>query len=135
LPGDNIALLKQGFEALNSGDEARILAFAHPDFETVVPPSLSAEPDTYRGHEGIRRYFELFDETMYDVHFHGERYWEAGDSVVAIVRLTARGKTTGIPVEQVIAQVWTLRDGRALRAQTFPELSEALQAAGLSPEA
>ena len=40
---DNISLLREGFEALNSGDEERILAFAHPDFETVVPPELSAE--------------------------------------------------------------------------------------------
>jgi len=28
----------------------------HPDFVGVVPPELSAEPDTYRGHAGIRRY-------------------------------------------------------------------------------
>ena len=134
MPNENIELLRRGFEALSSGDEARILAWADPEFETIVPPSLSAEPDTYRGHDGIRRYFELFDETMYDVHFEGERFWEAGDSVVAVVRLTARGKTTRIPVEQVIAQVWTIRDGRALRAQTFPELSEALAAVGLSAE-
>jgi ketosteroid isomerase-like protein len=134
VPDENIELLRQGFEALSSGDEERILAFAHPEFETVVPPSLSAEPDAYRGHDGIRHYFELFDETMVDVRFHGERFWEAGDSVVAVVRLTARGKQTGIPVEQRSAQVWTIRDGRALRAQTFPELSEALEAAGLSAE-
>jgi hypothetical protein len=30
--------------------------------------------------------------------------------------------------------VWTIRGGRALRAQTFPELSEALAAVGLSAE-
>ena len=52
-----------------------------------------------------------------------------------LLRLTARGKQTGIPVEQRSAQVWTIREGRAPRAQTFPELSEALEAAGLSPDA
>ena len=51
------------------------------------------------------------------------------------MRLTARGKTTGIRVEQRIAQVWTIHDGRALRAQTFPKLSEALAAAGLDEQA
>jgi len=126
--------MREGFEALSSGDEERILAFADPDFETVVPPSLSAEPDTYRGHEGILRYFAAFDGTMDEVCFHADRLWDAGDQVVVLARLTARGKTTGIPVEQRIAQVWTIRDGRALRAQTFPELSEALEAAGLNAE-
>jgi ketosteroid isomerase-like protein len=123
--------LREGFEALSSGEEQRILAFAHPDFETVVPPEFSAEPDTYRGHEGIRRYFKLFDDAMEDVRFEAERMWEAGDSVVAVVRLTARGKQTGIAVEQRSAQVWTIRDGRALRAQTFPDLAEAFAAAGI----
>ena len=123
--------LREGFEALSSGEEQRILAFAHPDFETVVPPEFSAEPDTYRGHEGIRRYFKLFDDAMEDVRFEAERMWEAGDSVVALVRMTARGKQTGIAVEQRSAQVWTIRDGRALRAQTFPDLAEAFAAAGI----
>jgi ketosteroid isomerase-like protein len=134
VPRDNIAALREGFEALNSGDEERILAFAHPDFETSVPPEFSAEPDTYRGHDGIRRYFALFDDAMEGVHFEAEQMWEAGDSVVALVRLTARGKQTGIAVEQRSAQVWTIREGRALRAQTFPELAEAFAAAGVDPE-
>ena len=38
-----------------AGTSRRILALAHTDFEAVVPPELSAEPDTYRGHDGIRR--------------------------------------------------------------------------------
>jgi ketosteroid isomerase-like protein len=130
---DNVARLREGFDAMNAGDEQRILAFAHPDFEMVVPPELSAEPDTYRGHEGIRRYFELFDDAMEGVRFEAERLWEAGDAVVALVKLTARGKQTGIPVEQRLAQVWTMREGRALRAQPFPTLAEALAAAGLDP--
>jgi ketosteroid isomerase-like protein len=126
--------MRAGFEALNSGDEQRMLAFVDPEFETVVPPELSAEPDTYRGHEGVRRYFRLFDEVMEGVHFEAERLWEEGEHVVVLVRLTARGKQTGFRVEQRIAQVWTIRDGRALRAQTFPELSEAFAAAGLDEE-
>jgi len=70
---------------------------------------------------------------MEDVRFEAERLWEAGDAVVAIVRLAARGKQTGIPVEQRSAQVWTIRDGRALRAQTFSKLAEAFAAVGLDP--
>jgi ketosteroid isomerase-like protein len=130
----NIAAIREGFEAFNSGDVARILAFTDPGFETEVPPELSAEPDTYRGHEGVRRYFESFAEAMNEVHFEPEQFWTAGDLVVVTAVLTAKGKRTGIPVEQRIAQVWTLRDGRALRAETYAELSEALQAAGLSAE-
>jgi ketosteroid isomerase-like protein len=128
----NVETLRQGFEAFNSGDIERILAFAHPDFEAVVPPELSAEPDTYRGHDGIRRYFQSFEDAMDEVRFQPERFWDVGQSVVAVVQLTAKGRQTGIPVEQRIAQVWSIRNGKALGVRTYPSLSEALEAVGLT---
>jgi ketosteroid isomerase-like protein len=127
----NVELVRRGFEAFNSEDIERILAFAHPDFEAVVPPELSAEPDTYRGHDGLRHYFESFQDAMAEVRFHPEQFWDAGESVVVVVQLTARGRQTEILVEQRIAQVWSIRAAKALRVQTYPMLSEALEAAGL----
>ena len=131
----NVQILKEGLEAFSAGDIERILQFTHPDFETVVPPELSAEPDAYRGHEGVRRYFETFNEAMDDIRFEPQRFWDAGDAVVVSMRMTARGKQTAIPVEQRFAQVWTIRDGLARSAQTYTSLTEALHAAGLPPTA
>ena len=45
----------------------------HPEFEVTTPQSLASEPDTYRGHEGIRRYFDSFYEAMENVYFEGHR--------------------------------------------------------------
>jgi ketosteroid isomerase-like protein len=129
---ENVEALRRGFEALNSGDIERILAFVHPDFVAVVPPELSAEPDTYRGYDGVRRYFASFYEAMGEICFEADQVRDAGDSVVVEVRLTARGRETGIAVEQRITQVWGIRDGKATWAQTYVSLSEALDAAGLT---
>jgi ketosteroid isomerase-like protein len=128
----NVEIVREAFEAFNSGEMRRILALAHPDFEAIVPPELSAEPDTYRGHDGIRRYFQSFQDAMDEIRFQPERFWCAGQSVVTVVRVTAKGRQTAIPVEQRIAQVWTIRDGKALRVRTHASLSEALEAVGLS---
>jgi ketosteroid isomerase-like protein len=127
----NVATLRKVFEAFNSGEIDRILASTHPDFKGEVPPELSAEPDTYRGHEGIRRYFETFQDAMDEIRFHPERFWDAGESVVVAARVTAKGRQTAIPVEQRFALVWTFRDGMALQVRAYPSLSEALQAVGL----
>ena len=129
----DVEILRAGFQAFNDGDMERILEFMDPEFEVVVPPELSAEPDTYRGHEGIRRYFESFAGALEEVRFEPERFWDAGDAVVVAMRLTARGTQTSIRVEQRFAQIWTLRDGRAASAKTFASLQQALQAAGLAP--
>jgi ketosteroid isomerase-like protein len=128
---ENVESLRQAYEAFSSGDIGRILAFAHPEFEAVVPPELSAEPDTYRGHDGIRRYFQSFEDAMDDIRFQPEQFWDGGELVVALVRLTAKGRQTAISVEQRIAQVWTVLDGKAVSLRTYPSLSEALSAAGL----
>lgn len=129
---ENLEVIRLGFEALNSGDIDRILAFMHPEFEADVPPELSAEPDTYRGHEGIRRYFQSFQDAMDEIQFEPDRFWDAGQSVVVSARLKAKGKQTAIPVEQSFAQVWRIRDGKAVGVRTFASLDEALEAAGLS---
>jgi ketosteroid isomerase-like protein len=117
---------------MSGGDIERILRFTHPDFEAEIPPELSAEPDTYRGHEGVRRYFASFDDAVDEVRFEPQRFWDAGEAVVVAMRLTARGKQTGIPVEQRYAQIWTFRDDMAARVRTFTSLRDALDAAGLS---
>jgi ketosteroid isomerase-like protein len=128
----NMQILRETLAAFNSGDLERILHFVHPEFEGVVPPEYSAEPDTYRGHEGIRRYFRTFEEVMEEVRFEPERFWQAGDAVAVTMRLTAKGRQTSIPVEQRLAQVWRLRDGRVVGVQSYVSVSEALEIAGAS---
>ena len=130
----NVEILRAVFQAFNDGDIERILQFMHPEFEAVVPPELSAEPDVYRGHDGVRRYFATFAEAMDDVRFEPERFWDAGDAVVVAMRMTAKGRQTSIPVEQRSGQIWTLRDGRAKSARTYASLPVALETAGLTPD-
>jgi ketosteroid isomerase-like protein len=93
---------------------------------------MSAEPDTYRGRDGIRRWFGGFDGYMEDVRMDLEQLEEAGpETVVAQMRLRARGTESGIAVDQPVAQVLRLRDGRVRRIEVYPTMEEARAAAGL----
>ena len=55
---EDVELLQEVLEALDEGGVDAVLPFIHPDFEFSTPPSISVEPDTYRGHDGLRRYFD-----------------------------------------------------------------------------
>lgn len=127
----NIEVLLAGLDAFNSGDVERILEFVHPEFEASVPRELSAEPDTYRGYEGARRYFETFAEAMAEIRFEAVRVWDGGEDLVVELKLTATGRQTGIPVEQRAFLVWTVRDRRALTVHAYASLERALAGAGL----
>jgi ketosteroid isomerase-like protein len=125
---ENVEATRAGFRTLERDGVEGLLTFIHPDFETTTPAELTVEPATYRGHDGIRRYFESFYEVMDEVRFEPEDFIDAGERVVVPVRLVARGRDTGIEAEQRLAFVWTLRDRKALRLETFPTLEAALEA-------
>ena len=124
-------IVRRAYAVLAEHGVEALLSFIDPEFEVTTPSSLASEPDTYRGHDGIRRYFASFGEVMEGVYFEGQEFTAAGDKVFVDTTLHARGRTTGIAAEQRAFMVWTLRKGMAIRAEAFPERAEALEAAGL----
>jgi len=125
----NLELVREGFDAMREGDPDAMMPFIHPEFEVTTPPGLAAEPDTYRGPDGIRRYFESFYEAMDRVGFDAEDFIAVGDLVVVPSVLRTRGRSSGIEAEQRVALVYELRDEKAYRISVYPTVEEALAAA------
>jgi len=125
----NVELVRQGFEAMREGDVEALMPFIHPDFEATTPPGLAAEPDTYRGPEGIRRYFDSFYDAMDRVSFEADEFIPVGDRVVVPVTLRTRGRTTGIETAQQVVQIWDLEGEQAIRVEVYATLEEAMAAA------
>ena len=73
-----------------------------------------------------------------DARCHGgapDRSWEiidAGDRVVVAIRMSGRGRGSGIDVEANWFHVLTARDDKAVRIAWYASRAEALEAAGLS---
>ena len=130
---ENLEAARRGFEALGRDGVEAFLEFIDPEFEMTTPADMTVEPATYRGHEGMRHYFESFYEIMDEVRFEPEEFIDAGDRVVVPARLVARGRDTGIEAVQHLTMVWTLRDGKAIGCETYATKDEALQAAGAVP--
>jgi ketosteroid isomerase-like protein len=124
----NLEIVKRGIEAFNQDGIDGVLPFIHPEFEATTPPELATEPQTYRGHDGIRRWFDSFDEVMEQIRWDAPRFREVGDRVVVEFTLRARGKTTGLDFGQDAVMVWELRDGQAIRLAIHPTLDQALAA-------
>ena len=63
---------------------------------------------------------------------HSEEILGAGDKVVVVVFQRGIRKASGAAVERRVGQVWTVREGKAIRWQVFKDRAEALEAAGVS---
>lgn len=87
----------------------------------------------YRGHEGVRRYVHDIFEVTEDFHVDVDEVVPTGDEdrLVTVQRVVGRTRHTRLEVDFAWATVWTIEDGRILRAQGYATRAEALQAAGL----
>jgi uncharacterized protein len=87
----------------------------------------------YTGREGFLAWISQWGEAWESFSIEPQEYLDAGDRVVQVVRLSARGKGSGVPLERLDGMVWTLRDGRAVRLDYYGSREQAVEAAGLSP--
>ncbi len=127
---DNVEVMRRGYEAFAARGVDGFLDFIHPEFELVTPPGLALEPQTYRGHEGVRRYFDSFYDAVDEIRLEADDFMPVGGKVIVPFRMTTRGRTSGIEASMKAVQVWEIRDGRALRAEIYPTLEKAREAVG-----
>src|SRR5690242_20891475 len=109
---DNVEAMRRGYEAFAERGVDGFLEFIHPDFELVTPPGLALEPQTYRGHEGVRRYFDSFYEAVDEIRVEPDEFIAVGDRVLVPFRLTTRGRASGIEASMRAVQVCEIRDGK-----------------------
>jgi ketosteroid isomerase-like protein len=125
----NLEVVKAGYAAFAESGVDGIMELTHPNFEATTPPDLASEPDTYRGHEGVRRYWDSFYEAMDEIWLDGDEFIEAGDAVIVKSTLRARGRSSGIVSEQHAVLVWRVRDEKIIGVSFHPDLEAARAAA------
>jgi ketosteroid isomerase-like protein len=115
-------------DAITERDVEAALEVCHPEIEF---PSLMAQLDAtpYSGYAGIRRYFRDIDATWEEWRIEVEQLLSAPDGRVVIVMSThMRGKESGLPLAQRVANVWEFRDEKLWRATLHRDPAEAVRA-------
>jgi ketosteroid isomerase-like protein len=128
---ENVEIVRRAYEAFNLRDWSLAREVLAPDIEIDLSRNVF-NPVTDRGYEGIERLVGMVDDVWDDFRFEVEELIDAGDHVVAPVKLSRKGKGGGVPVEQHDVHVLTIRDGRCTRLAVHRDRTEALEAAGLS---
>jgi ketosteroid isomerase-like protein len=118
-------IVRELFERFAGGGVEHALELLGDDFVLNVPPSMSAEPDVYQGHEGARRYFQGFEGLLEDVRFEPVELLDEPGGVIARLRFTGRGVASGIEVEQFAAVLVRVEDGKVTRMEPYPDLETA----------
>jgi ketosteroid isomerase-like protein len=102
-----------------------------PGIEWEDVSGLWGDWGTRQGFDDVRDAWVTWFEAFEHVDFEIEELIEAGDDVVAFIRARARGRESGLVIDQRLPSVWTVRGGRVVRVRGYREAGDALDAAGL----
>jgi ketosteroid isomerase-like protein len=130
---ENVEIIRRMYQRWLQEDPSLFEAF---DEGIEVHPDPAADwvgvNDTYRGHDGLRRYMAQVYEAFEDYRPEVEELLDAGDKVVTLAIERGRGRASGAKVEaRRTAHVWTMRANKAIRLDLYLDRTKALEAAGL----
>ena len=100
------------------------------DFEFVTVQQSVGMPATKRGVEGFFTAYRAYTETWESLALLPERFVEVGDKVLVEAKLSGITVTGGVRLEQAVAAIYSLEDGRIKRIEEFSDLATAYEAAG-----
>jgi ketosteroid isomerase-like protein len=128
---DITRVLDRGYRMIwREGRVEEALRGLDDDFEWVVPNH--PEGAVRHGADSVIEFFRDWVEPWEDLQVDWRLEPGTADRALATIDMRGRGRDSGVPTEMSFWQVWTFRDGRAVRMEMFDDLDEAHRAAGLS---
>ena len=128
----NVAIVRAIWDAVNRGDLDEAFEYAPDDFIADWSGSEAPESGVYRGREAVKGRFQRTVEVWSEMEYFETEIIDAGDQVLRVGGVRARGRGSGAEVMAQGAQVWTFRDGTPISVRLFQSKQEALEALGLS---
>jgi ketosteroid isomerase-like protein len=121
----NVEVVQRLFDLFAAGGVEDAMEVIDEAVVIEIPPDMSAEPDTYHGHDGVRRYFEGFDGMIEDLRYEPLELIPLGERVLAHVRLSGRGASSGLDVSLDPYVVHELAGGRIVGIRPYPDRQSA----------
>jgi ketosteroid isomerase-like protein len=134
---ENVERARERYETLSravqDGDFDRFVGdYLHPDIEWVP---LEGSPDSLgiqRGHAAVKVRFAEMLEAVEEPRIEAVEFIDAGNKVVVAVRMSGRGKASGLSVEGHLFHVVTVEQDKLVRIEWYSTRDEALKAVGLA---
>jgi ketosteroid isomerase-like protein len=130
----DIQVVRDQFDATNAREFERAMDFYADDVVLVVHPSFGLETGTFEGKQEVGEWFgQWFGiwEKGYRLDIDEAR--QIGELVFLHANHSGAGRSSGVEVHAETSYLYTVRDGKVVRAELFGIREEALGAAG-SPE-
>jgi ketosteroid isomerase-like protein len=128
---ENVELVRRAYAHTQATGQAYAEGFAPGFVWDMSNYEGWPEQQRYEGADGAQMFLDDWTGAWDDWGLEIAKIYDAGEKVVVVVHQHGRARTTGMALDMVFAQTWTVRDGRLTRMDMYSEPSEALEAVGL----
>ena len=128
---ENVEIVRRMAEAFNAGGVGAVREYFHPEIEWHEDPAFP-ESGVYRGIDAVVDYTAQFLAEFGEIHYEAAQLTEAGQHVLANMKIKGSGKTSGAAFEVSAWWVLTVRDGQVICGYAYLDRAAALEAVGLS---
>ena len=127
---ENTRLVQSAYEAFGRGDMAALAELMADDIEWVDPGDPDDDPNagTFKGKDAVLGWFGGVASTLDYTTFEPREFIAQDDKVVSLVYSEATVRGTGRAFVNPEAHVWTLRDGKLARFQSYHDTAAAAAA-------
>jgi ketosteroid isomerase-like protein len=125
-----ISALREAYAAFNRGDIEAALQPFEAQIEWTEPPEF-ARGGTWHGREGVRRYLAQSRASFAEGSSEPERFITAGDRIVVFVHAHIRPVGSNEWQDVRLADVYTMRNGKAIQMRAFADRQQALRWVGV----
>jgi ketosteroid isomerase-like protein len=130
----NVDFHRRQVQLFNASEVEAFIAGLDPGIEyhsAITVPGGAV----YRGHDGVRRYFEDFEDAWGDeFRVDPETFFDLGDHTLMFYVVRGRGQQSGADVRMPGAQVCKWRDGLMLYGKVYLAREDALRDLGVSED-
>jgi ketosteroid isomerase-like protein len=128
---ENVEILRRLYEQWASGDLSADCFDPEIEYSRIGAQTPDME-GRWRGLDELPTAMREYLRAFSDLRIEAERIIDlGGDRVLVLSRHTARGKQSGVPIEHEVGDLFTLRDGKIVRYDSYWNRAQALEAAGL----
>ena len=126
---ENVEIVRRWWASVDAGELPFDLTDENVRIDNIEQPVVEG---TYHGHDGLRRWWEDFTESLADIHFEVLDFATLdAQRVLTENRSQGHFRETGLPIDLHWASIFSVRNGKVVHAAGYLSARQALEAVGL----